>query len=42
MKNVFEPDLQEAVQGVQHPHKGHWHKEVFENDHPITLSLIHI
>ena len=39
MKNVFEPDLQEAVRGAQHAHKGQWHKEVFGNDHPITLEL---
>lgn len=39
MTNVFEPDLQEAVRGAQHPHKGQWHKEVFGNDHPITLEL---
>ena len=39
MDNVFEPDLQEAVQGAEHPYKGKWHSEVFGNDHPITLEL---
>ena len=39
MGNVFEPDLQEAVQGAEHPYKGKWHEEVFGNNHPITLEL---
>ena len=36
MDNVFEPDLQEAVKGADHPYRGKWHAEVFGND---TLFL---
>ena len=39
MENVFEPDLQEAVKGKNHPYRGKWHAEVFGNDNPITLEL---
>ena len=39
MDNVFEPDLQEAVKGADHPYRGKWHAEVFGNDNPITLEL---
>ena len=39
MDNVFEPDLQDAVQGANYPYKGQWHKAVFKNDNPITLEL---
>ena len=39
MENVFEPDLQEAVRGENHPYRGKWHAEVFGNDNPITLEL---
>jgi len=39
MENVFEPDLQEAVKGKNHPYRGKWHEEVFGNDNPITLEL---
>tara|TARA_B110000444_G_C18851112_1_gene605686 strand:+ start:7089 stop:7775 length:687 start_codon:yes stop_codon:yes gene_type:complete len=37
--HVFEPDLQEAVQGADNALKGYWAKEVFLNDNPITLEL---
>mgnify|MGYP006146500133 CR=1 FL=1 len=37
--HVFEPDLQEAVQGADNALKGDWAKEVFLNDNPITLEL---
>ena len=39
MDNVFEPDLQEAVQGAEHEYKGKWHEKVFGNANPITLEL---
>ena len=39
MDNVFEPDLQEAVKGADHPYRGKWHAEVFGNDNPIVLEL---
>ncbi|HCL46159.1 MAG TPA: tRNA (guanosine(46)-N7)-methyltransferase TrmB, partial [Flavobacteriales bacterium] len=39
MDNVFEPDLQEAVKGADHPYRGKWHAEVFGNDNPLTLEL---
>jgi tRNA (guanine-N7-)-methyltransferase len=37
--HVFEPDLKEAVRGVDADVKGEWAKEVFLNDNPITLEL---
>ena len=37
--HVFEPCLQEVVQGVDPGMKGKWAKDVFKNDHPITLEL---
>jgi tRNA (guanine-N7-)-methyltransferase len=37
--HVFEPDLQEAVKGLDGEMKGKWASEVFKNDNPITLEL---
>ena len=37
--HVFEPCLQEAVKGVESVMKCKWAKDVFKNDHPITLEL---
>ena len=37
--HVFEPDLKEAVRGVDADVKGKWANEVFLNDNPITLEL---
>ena len=37
--HVFEPDLQEAVKGMDGEMKGKWASEVFKNDNPITLEL---
>lgn len=36
--HVFEPTMQDIING-QEFNKGIWHKEVFENDNPITLEL---
>ncbi len=36
--HVFEPNLQEAVRGVDGKMKGKW-SEIFQNDNPITLEL---
>ena len=36
--HVFEPDLQEAVRGVDGKMKGKW-SEIFQNNNPITLEL---
>ena len=36
--HVFEPNLQEAVNGVDGEMKGKWN-EIFKNDNPITLEL---
>ncbi len=36
--HVFEPNLQEAVRGVDGKMKGKWF-EIFQNDNPITLEL---
>jgi tRNA (guanine-N7-)-methyltransferase len=37
--HVFEPDLKEAVRGVDSDIKGKWATEVFSNNNPITLEL---
>jgi len=37
--HVFEPDLKEAVRGVDSDVKGKWATEVFSNNNPITLEL---
>ncbi len=36
--HVFEPNLQDAVKGIDGEMKGKW-SEVFKNDNPITLEL---
>lgn len=36
--HVFEPNLQDAVNGVDGEMKGKW-SEIFKNDNPITLEL---
>jgi tRNA (guanine-N7-)-methyltransferase len=36
---VFEPPLEEAVEGKEFVHKGQWRENVFQNDHPIVLEL---
>ena len=36
--HVFEPNLQDAVNGVDGEMKGKW-REIFKNDNPITLEL---
>jgi tRNA (guanine-N7-)-methyltransferase len=36
---VFEPTLQEAVDGKDFELKGSWSEKVFGNDHPIVLEL---
>ena len=36
---VFEPTLQEAVDGTDFELKGSWSEKVFGNDHPIVLEL---
>ena len=37
--HVFEPDLKEAVRGVDSDVKGKWATEMFSNNNPITLEL---
>ena len=36
--HVFEPNLQDAVKGIDGEMKGKW-SEIFKNDNPITLEL---
>ena len=38
-ERVFEPTLQEAVDGTDYELKGSWSQKVFGNDHPIVLEL---
>ncbi len=38
-ERVFEPTLQEAVDGKDFELKGAWSEKVFDNDHPIVLEL---
>ena len=36
---VFEPTLQEAIDGKDFEFRGNWSQQVFGNDHPIILEL---
>ena len=38
MDFVFEPTM-EMIKNDSFPHKGKWHEQVFQNDHPIVLEL---
>ncbi len=38
-ERVFEPPLEQAVEGVEFEHKGRWREDVFGNDRPIVLEL---
>lgn len=38
-EHVFEPPLQDAIDGKDFELKGAWNERVFGNDHPITLEL---
>ena len=37
--HVFEPDLQDAVKGIDGAMKGKWGREIFKNNHPITVEF---
>lgn len=37
--HVFEPDLQDAVKGIDGEMKGKWGSEIFKNDNPITVEF---
>ena len=36
---VFEPPLNDAIEGTDYELKGKWAQEVFGNDNPIVLEL---
>lgn len=38
-ERVFEPPMQQAIDGQDHAFKGNWSQSVFGNDHPIILEL---
>jgi len=37
--HVFEPDLQDAVKGIDGEMKGKWGSDIFTNDNPITVEF---